>query len=107
MDAPGGGEHGSEHELERGLWRPNRRAAIKTAVGGAVAAGVWYRPRIDGTSIVPGYAAGASALCQVPVLTPYAQAQTPAAWQAGSGSLGFFAGGSAPVPYNAGALAGL
>jgi len=77
----------------------DRRTALKPAAGGAIAAGVWVAPAIQGFSIVPGYAAFASAGCQVPALAPWTQALI-GTWQAGSGSLGGFAAGTAPSPYN-------
>ena len=40
--------------------RLSRRAAMKAAVGGAVAAGVFVAPRVEGFSLVPDYASAAS-----------------------------------------------
>ena len=40
--------------------RISRRAAMKAAVGGAVAAGVFIAPRVEGFSLVPDYASATS-----------------------------------------------
>lgn len=40
--------------------RVNRRAAMRAAAGGAVAAGVFVAPRVEGLSLVPNYASAAS-----------------------------------------------
>jgi len=79
--------------------RFDRRTALKVAAAGGVAGGLWVAPAISGFSIVPGYAAYASAGCHDPALAPWAQA-TIGTWQVGSGSLGPFAAGAAPAPYN-------
>ncbi len=73
-----------------------RRAALKAAAGGAIAAAAFAGPGIGRITLAPAYGQAASG-CSLIALSGWTHVHTPTTWQSGSGNLGYF--GTPPVEY--------